>query len=231
MSKVKSNNLFWDKIHLTLKNALCIFRKKWITVTVGFALTIVAMALISVFVISLSIKAVTSDNVIDIDEAKELDGVDYVIILGAGLRPDGSPSDMLTDRLLTGIALVGEPFEGKLLLTGDNSGEHYNEVGAMHTFALDAGISENMIVDDDYGFSTYESIYRAKHEFNAEKVIIVTQGYHLHRAIYIAEEMGIEAYGVSADIRSYRGQTYRDLREHLARLKDFFVCLISEEEN
>ena len=231
MSKVKYNNVFLDKVCLTLKNALCVFRKKRIAVTVGFVLAIVAMALVSVFAISLSVKAVTSDQIIDTDEAKKLVGVDYVIVLGAGLRPDGSPSDMLTDRLLTGIALVDESFERKLLLTGDNSGEHYNEVGAMHTFVLDSGIPESMIVDDDYGFSTYESIYRAKNEFNAKKVIIVTQGYHLHRALYIAKEMGIEAYGVSADIRSYRGQTYRDLREHMARMKDFFICLISEEEN
>ncbi len=231
MSKVKSKSVFLDKVYLCLKNALCIFRKKWVAVTVGFTLAIVTLALIAVFSVSLSIKAVTADNIIDIEEAKKLDGIDYVIVLGAGLRPDGSPSDMLADRLLTGVSLVEDDFDGGLLLTGDNSGEHYNEVGAMRDYALNAGVPENVIVTDDYGFSTYESIYRAKHEYKAEKVVIVTQGYHLHRAIYIAEEMGMEAYGVSADVRSYRGQTYRDLREHMARLKDFFVCLISEEGN
>jgi vancomycin permeability regulator SanA len=82
------------------------------------------------------------------------------------------------------------------------------------------------LVLDNEGFSTYESIYRAKEVFGAEKVIIVTQEYHLHRALYIARELGIEAYGVSADIRTYRGQSYRDLREHLARTKDFFKCLV-----
>jgi vancomycin permeability regulator SanA len=183
------------------------------------------MALIAVFSISLSIKNATVENIISPEAAATIDDVDYIIILGAGLRNDGSPSDMLTDRLLTGIDLIDRGLKGSLLLSGDNSGEHYNEVGAMYAFAVENGMDSEALVLDNEGFSTYESIYRAKEEFGAEKVIIVTQEYHLHRALYIARELGIEAYGVSADIRTYRGQSYRDLREHLARTKDFFKCL------
>ena len=78
---------------------------------------------------------------------------------------------------------------------------------------------------DHAGFSTYESMYRAKEIFCAEKILIVSQEYHLHRAIYLARALGIEAYGVAADYRTYSGQLYRDIREILARDKDYFVAL------
>ena len=79
---------------------------------------------------------------------------------------------------------------------------------------------------DHAGFSTYESMYRAKEIFGVKKVIIVTQGYHLYRAVYIAESMGLEAYGVASDYRSYAGQMSRDIREILARVKDFGTSIL-----
>ena len=82
---------------------------------------------------------------------------------------------------------------------------------------------------DHAGFSTYESIYRAKDIFEAKKVVIVTQEYHLYRALYIANQLGLEAYGVGADPRQYVGATYRELREILARDKDFIKCIFKPE--
>lgn len=216
----------YDKIHLWLKNALFHVKKKQVITAVICVLTLFSMALIGVLSVSLAIKSSTEDNIVPINEAAELENIDLIIVLGAGLRKDGNPSDMLADRLKTGIELVKKGANGKLLLTGDNSGEHYNEVGAMNEFVINEGISPEIILLDNEGFSTYESIYRAKNEFNAKNVIIITQKYHLHRAIYIAESLGLKAYGVSADIREYRGQGYRDAREHLARFKDFWQCLI-----
>ena len=78
---------------------------------------------------------------------------------------------------------------------------------------------------DHAGFSSYESIYRAKEIFEAKKIVIVTQKYHLYRSLYIANKLGIEAYGVSADLRKYIGQSYREVREILARDKDFVKCI------
>ena len=209
-----------------LKDAFSDFyRKRFLIALLSLAL-IIAMVFTAIFTVSLSIKNVTSNRIISIQEAASIENVDYILVLGAGLRSDGSPSDMLTDRLLTGVDLVESGCDGKLLLSGDNSGDEYNEVGAMQTFVIQEGIEEATIVLDHKGFSTYESLFRAKNEFGAKKIIIITQEYHLHRALYIARELGIEAYGVGADIRSYRGQIYRDLREHLARCKDFFLCLI-----
>ena len=222
---MKIKNVF-QNTQIWLKNASSRFDPKRASIVLICILSLLAMILVAVFSVSASIKSVTADRIISVDKATTLEDVDYVLILGAGLKNDGSPSDMLTDRLLTGIDLIEKNKGVKLLLSGDNSGKTYNEVGAMQSFVLEKGIDGELVVLDNEGFSTYESIYRAKNEFGADKIIIITQKYHLHRALYIARELGVEAYGVSADTRTYRGQIYRDLREQLARCKDFFLCLI-----
>ena len=88
---------------------------------------------------------------------------------------------------------------------------------------------EEVIYKDHAGFSTYESMYRAKAIFGVEKMIVVTQSYHLYRSLYLAKDRGIEALGVSADVRTYYGQGMRDLREIVARNKDFLYCLFDPE--
>ena len=179
----------------------------------------------AVLSVSLFVKGSVKDRIISEDEAVLLEDVDYILVLGAGLRSDGSPSDMLSDRLRVGISLMNKGFCDKLLLSGDNSGEHYNEVGAMRDFSIANGIDECKIITDGKGFSTYESIVNALKDFGAKKIVIITQEYHLYRALYIAEKLGIEAYGVHADLRTYRGQLYRDIREHFARFKDFLLTI------
>ena len=95
----------------------------------------------------------------------------------------------------------------------------------MKNFAIDKGVPSEDIFMDHAGFSTYESIYRAKEVFEAKKVVIVTQEYHLYRALYISNQLGVEAYGVNSDPRRYVGEAYREVREILARNKDFFSCI------
>ena len=165
------------------------------------------------------------DNIITADKANELQDVDCILVLGCLVRSDGTPSDMLTDRLLTGIDLYFSGGGTKLLMSGDHGQEEYDEVNAMRSFALSLGVPSEDIFMDHAGFSTYESIYRAKEIFGAEKIVVVTQNYHLTRALYIAKSLGIEAFGVESDIRNYRGQTVRDVREILARSKDFLYSL------
>jgi vancomycin permeability regulator SanA len=162
-----------------------------------------------------------SHSLTSAENAAKLSDINYIIVLGAGLRSDGSPSDMLADRLSVGISLLEKFPDAMLILTGDNSGERYNEVAAMKKFATNHGVDEEKIIEDDCGFSTYESIYRAKNTFNVDKAIIVSQEYHLYRALYIARGLGIEAYGVESDYRTYQNQMKRELREILARFKDF----------
>ncbi len=194
---------------------------------IKIATALLLAGLLTIVCINSVVVASTKGRILSKEEAAELDA-DYILTLGCGLRPDGSPSDMLADRVTvaTDIYLLSDG--AFLLMSGDNSGASYNEVGAMRKFAIDLGAVGEDILSDDEGFSTFESVYRAKEEFGAESVIIVTQKYHLYRALYIAKKMGIDAYGVSADLRSYRGQTARDLREVAARVKDFALLIFKK---
>lgn len=156
------------------------------------------------------------------------EGYDCILVLGCGVHGD-TPSHMLEDRLLQGIELYENGASEKMLMSGDHGKENYDEVNVMKDFAVRRGVSAENIFMDHAGFSTYESMYRAKEIFTAEKILIVTQDYHLHRAIYDARAMGIEAYGVASNPRTYAGQLYRDIREILARNKDFIYCIIKPE--
>lgn len=161
---------------------------------------------------------------INVNDEKSIN-VDSIIILGAGIK-NGSPSPMLEDRLNEGIKLYKEGIASKIIMSGDHGREEYDEVNIMKDYAIKKGVPSEDVFMDHAGFSTYESVYRAKEIFKVKKVVIVTQEYHLYRALYIANELGIEAYGVNSDPRKYVGVTYRELREILARNKDFVNCII-----
>lgn len=151
---------------------------------------------------------------------------DCILVLGAGLKPNGTPNHMLADRLDVGIQLYKMGIAKKLLFSGDNGRERYDEVNAMKDYALAQGIPLEDIFLDHAGFSTYESMYRAKAIFNVKKAIVVTQQYHQYRALYMGQRFGIEVLGVVAEPRQYAGQNYRDFREFLARNKDFFKMIV-----
>lgn len=155
-------------------------------------------------------------------------GYDCILVLGCGVHGD-TPSHMLEDRLLQGIELYELGASGKMIMSGDHGKEFYDEVNVMKNFAIERGVPSENIFMDHAGFSTYESMYRARDIFKAEKILIVTQDYHLHRAIHDARALGIEAYGVASNPRSYAGQLYRDIREILARNKDFVYGIFKPE--
>lgn len=162
------------------------------------------------------------------EKAAGLDA-DCIIVLGCQVRSDGTPSHMLEDRLKRGVALYELGAAPKLLMSGDHGREGYDEVNTMKAYAIEAGIPTEDIFMDHAGFSTYETIYRAKEIFGAKKIVVVTQEYHLYRAMYIAKAMDLEVYGVAADYRSYSGQFSRDVREVLARIKDFGMTIFWPE--
>ncbi|MDO5016160.1 MAG: ElyC/SanA/YdcF family protein [Eubacteriales bacterium] len=149
---------------------------------------------------------------------------DAVLVLGCGLAPDGSPSPMLQERLDRGLEVYFKGAGNKLLLTGHSS-TYYDEVKAMQDYVLASGVKPEDIFLDHSGFSTWESLKRAKDVFHAESLCIVSQTYHLYRALYLAESLGIDACAVSADTRTYRGQWARDAREVLARVKDIYSAI------
>lgn len=175
------------------------------------------------------VKHSASAHILTEQEAAQLQDVDCVIVLGCYVHENGSPSDMLEDRLKRGVALYNLGAAPKLLMSGDHGTEEYDEVDAMKRYAVDAGIPSVDVFMDHAGFSTYETMYRAKEVFEADKVLIVTQKYHLYRAVYIANALGMEAYGVDADYRQYVGQVSREVREILARVKDFAMVIFRPE--
>ena len=205
------------KVKKFLKTAFIVF----------FCLAVVGTA--TLFIINSHVKASTKDRILTVPKAAELEDVDCIIILGCQVKDDGSLSHMLRDRLMRGLEVYEAGAAPKLLMSGDHGREEYDEVGAMKNYAIENGVSSENIFMDHAGFSTYESVYRAKEIFQADKVIIVTQEYHLYRALYIAEQLGVEAYGVSADLNRYAGQSMRDFREVLARCKDWVMCIFKPE--
>ena len=198
-------------------------KKVWVTVLILFALIMAAP-----FIISGHVKSSVAANLISEDEAAEY-GADCILVLGAGLKADGTPNFMLQDRLDKGIELYKAGAAPKLLLSGDNGQVEYDEVNAMKKYALDAGVPAEDVFLDHAGFSTYESMYRARDIFLVKKAIIVTQKYHQYRSLYIAKGLGIEGYGIIAEPRTYGGQLKRDIREILARDKDFFMVILKPE--
>lgn len=160
--------------------------------------------------------------------AQNVPAADTVLILGAYVLPDGTLSTMLKDRVMVGYELYENGKAPKIIVSGDHGHQNYDEVNTMKDFIKSKGVTGEDIFMDHAGFSTYESIYRARDIFQVKKVIIVTQRYHLLRALFIARELGLEAYGVASDNHDY-GQvmaTY-EMREMAARNKDFlFVKVI-----
>ena len=171
----------------------------------------------------------TKKQILSPDDAAALENVDCILVLGCYVNEKGEPSTMLKDRLQRGVELYESGAAPKLLMSGDHGRYTYDEVTAMRQYALDAAIPSQDIFMDHAGFSTYESIYRAKAIFQTKRVIIVSQKYHLHRALQIANALGLEAYGVAADYQSYSGQLFRDVREILARNKDFIKSIFKPE--
>ena len=202
--------------------------KKKKKITLIFPVVAVLLVAAAVFVPDFIVVNKTKSKIISLDEAEKLTDIDCAVILGAGVR-DGKPTPMLRDRLLTGIELNKSGTVKKLIMSGDHGSDDYDEVNIMKSFAVDNGVSDEDIFMDHAGFSTYETIYRAKEIFEADNIIIVSQKYHLYRALYIAEKLGVKAVGISADLRTYSGQAKRDLREILARDKDFFNCIFKPE--
>lgn len=158
-------------------------------------------------------------------DSELLTDIDYIVILGAGIRR-GKPSPMLEDRLKTGISLYNNDISNKILITGDHMNDDYDEVTVMKNYLLEHGIPEEDIITDNYGISTYDSIYRVKNVYKSNKVVIVSQRYHLYRALFLSDNLDLKSYEVEADLRYYYGQWYREIREILARNKDFIKGII-----
>lgn len=192
-----------------------------------FALLAVIL-FITVIVINYYVRIDGSKYILELDQVPKADAI---LVLGAYVHPDGTMSSMLADRIRVGYELYKQGKAPKILVSGDHGRQDYDEVNTMKAYLKKTGIPSQNIFMDHAGFSTYESMYRARDVFKAKKVIIVTQHYHLMRAIFIARELGLEAYGVDADLHQYGSfMLYNELREIAARNKDFLLCRVFKPE-
>lgn len=166
-----------------------------------------------------------SEAIVTAEEAADYDA-DAILVLGAQVNSDGNPSWVLQDRLDNAIALYRAGAAPKIIMSGDHGTVGYDEVRAMKQYAINAGVPADDIFCDHAGFSTYESMHRAKNVFGAKRVVVSTQNYHLYRALYDALGLGLDAVGVPAEGHTFKQQLLWDVREIPARSKDLVKVAI-----
>lgn len=163
--------------------------------------------------------------ILSLDGIKKLDKVDCIIVLGAGLNADGSMSYVLSQRVKAGVALYFEGVSNRVLVSGDHSRANYNEVGAMKSYMTSNGVPASAVFTDHAGFDTYDTMYRARDIFRAKRVVIVTQSFHLSRAVFIARSLGLDAFGFACDGNGTFAGFRNELRETAARTKYVFDAI------
>lgn len=205
-------------------------KKKKMFIKVLFWLIFAAVILtLTIVGINLYIVIKEKSKILSLEEAAEFQA-DCIVVLGAGIRDGGSPTWMLEDRIKIGDKLYQNHVADKIIMSGDHGRENHDEVNTMKSYAMGEGIPSEDIFMDHAGFETYDSLYRARDIFGAKKVIIVTQEYHLYRALYIADQLGLDARGVTSDLRFYsKKMAYWKFREYLARVKSFVKCITQPE--
>ncbi len=198
-------------------------KKKRTILKLTIILSAAAAAAITVLIIINSVViGNASGYVYSIGEIGKLEEADCVLVPGALVYDDERLSLILRDRVDYAIEIYKAGKADKLLFSGDHGQTDYDEVNAMMDYAISRGVPKEDIFLDHAGFSTYESMYRARDVFCVKSVIIVTQEFHVSRAVYIARALGLDAIGVNSDPRKYSNATIDAIRESLARIKDFF---------
>lgn len=180
-------------------------------------LTVIAGMILFAFVlVQLVVVAGTRASIYS---AEDVPPAFVVIVPGASVLRNGTPSEILADRLTVAVGLYSAGKADKILVSGDNGQDGYDEVNAMRRFLLDKGVAAEDIFLDHAGFDTYDTMYRANRVFGVTDAIVVTQRYHLYRALFIASHLGIRATGVTSDLQPYIKQAWFSARETLSRVK------------
>lgn len=171
-----------------------------------------------IFYVQNVITSTSQDRIYPLRDMDSIPEAKVAMVLGARVFPDGRLSAVLKDRVDAGIDLYKAGKVEKLLMSGDNRTAKYNEVSAMRKYAIKHGVASDDVVRDFAGFRTYDSVYRAKEIWGLDRVLIVSQQFHLPRAIYIAQSMDMDAYGIAASETRYRVLAKLKIRERLAWL-------------
>lgn len=191
-----------------------------------FRITITILTVMTLGILSINplIKFRTDDYIKS--RKSNLKHAQAAIILGAAVYRNKNLSAIAHDRTIRALHLYRDGIVDKILISGDHGQKNYDEVNTIKRWCIKSGVPERDIFTDHAGFSTYESIYRAKEIFMVQSAIIVTQKYHLPRALYIAQGKNIKAEGYTADMRTYREIVWYEIREYPARIKDFIYLNI-----
>ena len=179
------------------------------------AVCIVVSAIYFVFA-QIYVNGVSSGYMVDAESAPNSDAV---MVLGALVYGNGTPSPVLQDRLDYAYEIYAAGKAKKILVSGDHGTKEYDEVNTMKQYLLNKGVDEDDIFMDHAGFDTYDSMYRAKHVFGVETLIISTQQFHIDRAVYCARQLGIDAYGFPSPDKPEYGMFMLNAREMLAKAK------------
>jgi SanA protein len=197
----------------------------WSLVALG---TLAILAGLAVLIPNLIITQSAADFIVQTPE--EAPSAQCAIVLGAKVYEDGTPAPMLTDRLETGIKLYRSGKVDKLLLSGDHGQTDYDEVNVMLEYVLERGVPDADVFTDHAGFDTYDTMYRARDVFKVTSALVVTQEFHLARAVYTARTLGLEVTGVVADIQPYSNEFKNAAREKLARVKAILQLHVTHPE-
>lgn len=184
------------------------------------------IGLVALISVNYYVKSSTQNDIYDL--AAQLPKTEAGIIFGAGIRGD-QPGKYLKDRLDAGILLYKKNIINKILLSGDNGRDEYDELTVMKNYCYKQGVDTTEIFIDYAGFDTYSTMYRAQHIFKIKKAILVSQKYHLNRAIYIGQQLGVDAIGYSANTGEYPGYQYVTFREYISVFKAFFDVIRNRE--
>lgn len=198
--------------------------KKLLMKILKYVLFAVLLILVVLFMINLYVVLKVGNRILNKNEYQKIKDAQCIIVLGGGINGN-NPSPLLQDRLDKAIEIYKLGLAPKIIMSGDHGNNNHDEVNVMKNYAIKNGVPSEDIFMDHAGFSTYDTMYRAKNIFGVEKAIIVTQKYHLYRSIYIAEKLGIDAYGVAAEDIKHKFRIYREVREVLARDKDVLKCI------
>lgn len=193
-------------------------------------LIVLCIIIVSIFAINCYVVLSIKSKIISSEDYKKNGYFQCIVVLGGGIRGN-QPSPLLQDRLDKAIELYFIGLAPKIIMSGDDSGDKHNEVKVMKNYAIEKGVPSQDIFLDHEGYSTYDTMYRLKNAFGVKKALIVTNRYHLYRSIYIANSMGINAYGVAADTVKRKWPITREVREVLARDKDFFKCILKSSDD
>ena len=199
--------------------------KKRLLVAVSAVLgAFLLIAVISLGSISGFIKKGTGERIISDSEAAQLDEIDCILVFGSTVFPDGSASHVLEDRMRRGISLCDQGVASVILVSGDHGQQEYDETSVMKQYAVDHGVPSSAVFMDHAGFTLYDSLYRAKEVFQAKRIVIATNSSQMATALYIAQQIGLDAWGVPSDYRTYVNAPGTGISGFLERISSFFKC-------